>query len=207
MRTDILLAVHFHLSILNCSVLPLVSLFKRLLQSVCLRDAVVDTACMIAKDVVDFPLLDALDDPCLHGFILVTPFQHYLIFMLILGVQRNQSEIILVGQMPVKLENMRHSFVPIDNTIKLVVNNENDALLENVMMAQVLINGLAMLPSNYLRQERFVQPSPPLLPPLDFRLLGNNELDSLESVQSHSIVRPLTADGERTGVMSDGFVD
>ena len=116
---------------------------------------------MIAKDVVNFPLLDTLDDPCLHDFILVTLFQHNLIFMLVLGVQRNESEIVTVGQLPIKLENMTHSFVPVDHTVKLVVNDENDALLENVMMAQVLVDGLAVLPANHLRQERFVQPSPP----------------------------------------------
>ena len=162
---------------------------------------------MIAKDIVNFPLLDTLDDPCLHDFILVTLFQHNLIFMLVLGVQRNESEIVTVGQLPIKLENMTHSFVPVDHTVKLVVNDENDALLENVMMAQVLVDGLAVLPANHLRKERFVQPSPPLLSLLDFGLLGNNELDSLKRVQSQSIVRPFTADGERTGVVSDGFVD
>ena len=127
--------------------------------------------------------------------------------MLVLGVQRNETEIITAGQLPIKLENMLHSFVPVNHTVKLIVNDEDNALLENVMMAQVLIDRFAVLPANHIRQERFVRPSPPLLSLLNFGLLGNNKLDSLKRVQSQSIVRPFTANGERTGVVSDGFVD
>ena len=173
MRPDILLIVDDHFSILNCSALPLIGLFQCSLQSICLRDAGIHPTRMIAKDVVNFPLFDALENSGLHNFVRVTLLQKDLIFMLVLWVKRNQSEVVLVGQMSIKFEHMLHGFIFVNHAVKLWINDEDDALFQNVMMAQVLIDWFALVPANF-RQEWSVHTSSSLLLFLDLSLLRND---------------------------------
>ena len=124
MRPHVLVLIHNDFVVRYIRVLPLIRLLQRSLQSVRLRDAA-----RIAEHVVDLPLLDSLQKPRLDRLVPVALFEHDLVLVLILRVQRYQAKVIVIRQALVKFDHVLHRLVLVDDTVELVVDYEDDTLL------------------------------------------------------------------------------
>ena len=103
----------------------------------------------MAEDVVDFAARHAVQNLRLHGFVGVALFKHDFVFVLIFGIERDQPEVILVRQILIKLEHVLHGFVLEEDAIELRIDYEDDTLLQDVVVAQILVDGPTLSPADF----------------------------------------------------------
>ena len=60
--------------------------------------------------------------------------------MLVLLIQRNQTEVILVRHVLVEFHDVLQCRIFVEETIELRINDEYDAFLEDVVVAEILVN-------------------------------------------------------------------
>ena len=112
------------------AVLPVIGLFKSLLESVLHR------AFLITKvsDDVEFFMRRLLEHFLLNMLVLCTALKHYVIQRCIL-VQCDETKIVLVTESFVELFYALVCFVTIDSCIKLGVDNKDNTSAHDVVMA------------------------------------------------------------------------
>ena len=146
---NVLLIVDYHVGVRNLRVLPLIGLFKCFLEPVVLLEARGHFAGVVAEDVVDFAAGHTVQNLGLHGLVRVALFKHDFVLVLVFRVERDKSEVILVAQVLIELEHMLHGFVLEKDAIELRVDDENDALFQDVMVAQILVDGPTLSPADF----------------------------------------------------------
>lgn len=69
--------------------------------------------------------------------------------MLVFRIKGDQTKVVLARQILIKLENMLHSFILEKDAIKLIIDDEDDTLIQDIVVTQVLVDRATLSPADF----------------------------------------------------------